>query len=174
MIRVRGAVPAATIGCIVRSLKAFFETVADLIFPSAVTQQNIGIIEYPGMCDPSAAVAISDTLFIVASDEDNVLRVYSRENPGTPQEFDLSSFLRPDKDHPEVDIEGATRIDNRIFWIGSHGRSKGGKRRPSRHRLFATTVTIVDDEVRVKPVGLPYTRTPRRCSGGPRPTELQS
>ena len=65
-----------------RSLKAFIETVAALIFPSAVTQQNVAIIEYPEMCDPSAAVAISDTLFIVASDEDNVLRVYARENSG--------------------------------------------------------------------------------------------
>ena len=93
------------IGCIVRSLKAFIETVAALIFPSAVTQQNVRTIEYPEMCDPSAAVAISGTLFIVASDEDNVLRVYARENPGVPQRFDLNSFLRPDEDHPEADIE---------------------------------------------------------------------
>jgi Protein of unknown function (DUF3616) len=110
------------------------------------------------MCDPSAAVAISDTLFIVASDEDNVLRVYARENPGAPQKFDLNSFLRPDEDHPEADIEGGTRIGDRIFWIGSHGRNKEGKLRPSRHRLFATTVTIVGDKVTVNPVGLPYTK----------------
>ena len=63
----RVAAPSARIGCIVRSLKAFVETVAALIFPSVVTQQNIRIVEYPEMCDPSAAVAISGTVFIVAS-----------------------------------------------------------------------------------------------------------
>jgi hypothetical protein len=110
------------------------------------------------MCDPSAAVAISDTLFIVASDEDNVLRVYARENPGAPQRFDLNSFLRPDDDHPEADIEGVTRIGDRAFWIASHGRNKDGKLRPSRHRFFATRVTVEGDKVTVNPVGLPYTR----------------
>ena len=62
--------------------------------PSAVTPQNVGIIEYTEMCDPSAAVAISDTLFIVASDEDNVLRVYARENSGALQRVDLNSSFR--------------------------------------------------------------------------------
>jgi hypothetical protein len=146
------------IGCIVRSLKAFVETVAALIFPSALTQRDVGIIEYPEMCDPSAAVALSDTLFVVASDEDNVLRVYARETSGAPQRFDLNLFLKPDEDHPEVDIEGGTRIGDRIFWIASHGRNKDGKRRPSRHRLFATMVTVEGDKMTVVPVGLPYTR----------------
>lgn len=110
------------------------------------------------MCDPSAAVAISDTLFVAASDEDNVLRVYARGSSGAPQRFDLNSFLKPDEDHPEVDIEGGTRIGDRIFWIASHGRNKDGKLRPSRHRLFATMVTVEGDQVMVTPVGLPYTR----------------
>jgi hypothetical protein len=146
------------IGCIVASLKAFIETVANLFFPSAVTQPSIGITEYFEMCDASAAVAISDTLFIVASDEDNVLRVYAREKPDARQRVDLNSFLRPDEDHPEADIEGGTRIGDRIFWIASHGRNKEGKLRPSRHRIFATTVAVEGDKVTVSPVGLPYTR----------------
>jgi hypothetical protein len=142
----------------VRSLKAFVETVVALIFPSAVRQQKVGTVEYPEMCDPSAAVAIGDTLFIVASDEDNVLRVYRRGTSGSPQRFDLNSFLRPDQDHPEADIEGGARIGDRIFWIASHGRNMKGKLRPSRHRLFATTVTVEGNEVTVTPVGLPYTK----------------
>jgi len=141
-----------------KSLKAFVETAAALIFPSAATQQNVGIIEYPEMCDPSAAVAISDTLFIVASDEDNVLRVYSRGSSSSPQRFDLNSFLKPDEDYPEADIEGGTRIGDRIFWIASHGRNTKGKLRPGRHRLFATTVAIEGNKVTVIPVGLPYTK----------------
>ena len=35
---------------------------------------------------------LSDTFFVAASDEDNVLRVYAREKPGAPQRFDLNSF----------------------------------------------------------------------------------
>jgi Protein of unknown function (DUF3616) len=144
------------IGCLMKSLKALFETVTAAIFPSAFTQRSI--VEYPEMSDPSAAVAISDTLFIVASDEDNVLRVYARETSGAPQRFDLTSFLRPDADHPEADIEGGTRMGDRIFWIGSHGRDNKGKLRPGRHRLFATTVTVEGNKVTVIPVGLPYTK----------------
>jgi hypothetical protein len=142
----------------VRSLKAFIETVAALIFPSAVPPQKVAIIEYRGMCDPSAAAAIGGNLFIVASDEDNVLRVYARGTSDAPQRFDLSSFLRSDEDHPEADIEGATRIGDRIYWIASHGRNREGKLRTSRHRLFATSVTVEGDKVTVIPIGLPYTR----------------
>lgn len=140
-----------------RGLKAFVESAIALIFPSATTPPNANFIEYPEMCDPSAAVAITDALFIVASDEDNVLRVYKRGTSDAPQRFDLNSFLRPD-DHPEADIEGGTRIGDRIFWIASHGRSVEGKLRPSRHRLFATRVTVEGNNVTVIPVGRPYTR----------------
>jgi hypothetical protein len=139
------------------SLKAFVDSGIALIFPPATTSPNAEFIEYPGMCDPSAAVAISDALFIVASDEDNVLRVYKRQNPDPPQRFDLSSFLNPN-DHPEADIEAGARIGNRIFWMGSHGRNAKGKLRPSRHRLFATRVTVEGNNVTVTPVGRPYTR----------------
>jgi Protein of unknown function (DUF3616) len=143
----------------VKSLKAFFKTVVALIFPAAATEQNVGIIiEYPEMCDPSAAVAITGTLFIVASDEDNLLRVYMRETSAPPQRFDLNSFLRPDEDFPEADIEGGTRIGDHIFWIASHGRNQQGKLRPSRHRLFATKVAVDGNRVTVSPVGLPYTK----------------
>jgi hypothetical protein len=142
---------------IVKSLKAFVETAKALIFPSETTPPNADFIEYPEMCDPSAAVAITDALFIVASDEDNVLRVYKRGTSDAPQRFDLNSFLRPDV-HPEADIEGGTRIGDRIFWIASHGRNAKGQLRPSRHRLFATRVTVVGNNVTVVPVGRPYTR----------------
>jgi hypothetical protein len=142
---------------IMSSLKAFVESARALIFPSATTPPNADFIEYPEMCDPSAAVAVTDALFIVASDEDNVLRVYKRGSSDAPQRFDLNSFLKPD-DHPEADIEGGTRMGDRIFWIASHGRNAKGKLRPSRHRLFATRVTVEGNNATVVPVGQPYTR----------------
>ena len=142
---------------IVRSLKAFVESARALIFPSETAPPDADFIEYPEMCDPSAAVAINDALFIVASDEDNVLRVYKRGTLDAPQRFDLNSFLRPDDDR-EADIEGGTRIGDRIFWIASHGRNAKAELRPSRHRLFATRVIVEGNNVTVIPVGRPYTR----------------
>ena len=124
------------------------------------------------MCDPSAAVAITDALFIVASDEDNVLRVYIRGTSAPPQRFDLNSFLRPD-DHPEADIEGGTRIGDHIFWIASHGRNVKGKLRPSRHRLFATRVTVDGNNVTVSPVGPSIHKTARRSGTGACSSEIR-
>ena len=40
--------------------------------------------EYTGMCDASAAISLSDSLFAVADDEVNVIRIYSLDSPGAP------------------------------------------------------------------------------------------
>jgi hypothetical protein len=129
-----------------------------LLAPPARSQPNPEISTYPGMCDASAAVAVGPTMFVVANDEDNVLRVYQRNTSDNPvTTFDLTSFLNLDPEHPEADIEGATRIGNRIYWITSHGTNKEGKPRPSRRRLFATEVNMASDQVTITPVGTPYT-----------------
>lgn len=114
-------------------------------------------IVHSGMCDASAAVAVGPTMFIVANDEDNVLRVYRRGEPGRPvAECDLTSFLRADPKRPECDIEGAAAVGDRVYWITSHGTNKDGKFRPSRHRLFATKVKPTADGAKITPLGKPY------------------
>ncbi len=117
-------------------------------------------IVYAGMCDASAAVALDEHRFIVASDEDNTLRVYDRRIGGLPvARFDLSSFLKPQKKkndaYRETDIEGAARLGDLIYWITSHGRNREGKQRPSRFRLFATKVSLAGGVVTLSPVGQP-------------------
>ncbi|MDQ3959938.1 MAG: DUF3616 domain-containing protein [Pseudomonadota bacterium] len=114
-----------------------------------VTSQTCAeVTEYSGMCDASAAIAVRPEMFVVANDEDNTLRVYKHDKPSEPvHTVDLTSFLKLDPKHPEADIEGATRIGDRIYWITSHGTNKEGKPRPSRHRLFATEVKVADDKV---------------------------
>lgn len=115
------------------------------------------IVEYPGTCDASAAVAVGDKLFVVGNDEDNILRVYRREPPGKPiYEYNLTPFIKPDPKDLETDIEGSARIGDRVYWITSHGRDKKGRERPSRHRFFATDVTANGEKVAIKPVGKPY------------------
>ncbi|GAG34735.1 unnamed protein product, partial [marine sediment metagenome] len=114
---------------------------------------------FRGASDASAAVAISEDMFVVADDENNVLRVYRTDRPGMPvSSYDLTGFLGIDAEHPEADIEGATMIGSRIYWITSHGRNKDGKMRPNRYRFFATDVRVKGGSVAVWPVGTPYRR----------------
>ena len=124
---------------------------------TAAGQLNAPINEYLGICDASAAAPLSADMFVVANDEDNVLRVYRFGEPSVVQAFSLDQFLKPDPDEPEADIEGAARIDDQIYWVTSHGQNKDGKDRPSRHRLFATTVAFQDGKVTLTPAGTAYT-----------------
>jgi hypothetical protein len=57
---------------------------------------------------------------------------------------------------PEHDIEGVAQVDDRMYWIGSHGRNKTGKEKKDRQRLFATTVGLSGATVKSTPVGKPY------------------
>ncbi len=115
--------------------------------------------QYSGMCDASAAVPAGTNLFIAASDEDNVLRLYSAEKPGPPlKRFDMNAFLQLQDKHLEADLEAAARIGDRAFWIGSHGRNRIGKERLNRCRFFATDITTTAGDVQLKPVGTPYKR----------------
>ena len=97
---------------------------------------------YRGACDASAAVTIDDSHFIVGNDEDETLLLYTTDGSSMRaiQSFNFASHLRSNPDH-ESDIEGAARSGDRIYWITSHGRSKKGKKRSNRYRLFATDIT---------------------------------
>ena len=111
---------------------------------------------YRGASDASAAVAISEDMFIVADDENNILRVYKTSKAGLPLfSYDISEFLGIELEHPEADIEGATMIGPHIYWITSHGRNKDGKVRPNRYRFFATTVQAQNGNVVISPIGRP-------------------
>lgn len=116
---------------------------------------------YKGMCDASAAVALDGNTFIAASDEDNDLRVYDVNNPAELQRAKLSETFKgliSDGTDLEIDLEGATWLGDKIFWIGSHSASKSGRSRPSRHRLFAIKVLrSAERKFRIIPVGQIYT-----------------
>ncbi len=112
-----------------------------------------------GMCDASAVVPVGAEHFVVADDEDNILRVYARHRGGDPiHTNDLSAFLRLERKSPEVDLEGAAPLGELVYWISSHARNKDGKERPNRQRFFATRISATNGTVEIKPIGLPYTR----------------
>ncbi|HEY6078088.1 MAG TPA: DUF3616 domain-containing protein [Polyangiaceae bacterium] len=118
------------------------------------------------MCDASAAVPIDQRTFIVADDEDNVLRAYDVERPGPPLwSVDVSSGIgvsgkpgkpgKPVKAPPEADIEAATRLGELAFWMTSHGRNSKAKLKPERLKLFATSVPT-PGAPQLSVVGEPY------------------
>jgi hypothetical protein len=114
-------------------------------------------LNFMGICDASAAVSLDGDLVAVADDEDNSIRVYSRKQGGAPLfARPLSSFLEVDPKSPESDIEGGTRVGDRIYWISSHGRNTKGKARRSRHQFFGTTGTVVNGKIDLNPIGRPY------------------
>ena len=115
--------------------------------PPGLAADIVGEVFFEGMCDASGAVAQSSRRLIAADDEDNVLRSYDAERGGPPGwSVDLSAALglplqgkkRPR--HPEVDLEAATLLGDRAFWISSHGRNARGKRKAERLQFLATTV----------------------------------
>ncbi|MDT8375438.1 MAG: DUF3616 domain-containing protein [Mariprofundaceae bacterium] len=106
---------------------------------------------YQGVCDASAAAIIDDSHFIVGNDEDEILSLYTNDGSASApiQNFNFTSYLRNHPDR-ESDIEDATRSGDRIYWISSHGRSKKGKMRHNRYRLFATDITHAPPELQLQ------------------------
>lgn len=116
--------------------------------------------EYFGTCSASAGVFLDVTHFAVANDEDAVLRVYRRGAPQPVATLEVSRFLELDRKRPEVDLEGATRAGDWVWWMGSHSRTAEGKPAPNRQRLFATRLLAAagGGAPALEPVGRPYLR----------------
>jgi hypothetical protein len=109
-------------------------------------------------CDASAAVSVTDDLFAVANDEDNLLRFYRWSQPGEPvQTNNLNTLFFGKKKSAEMDIEAAALLGRRVFWITSHGRNKKGKVTPGRCGFFALEISESNNEISVRPAGTLYT-----------------
>ena len=72
-----------------------------------------------------------DQMFVVANDQDNTLRAY-RAGSRDPLEMpsgNLNKFLNlnpANDDDDKADFEGATWLNGKAYWIGSHSRSGKG------------------------------------------------
>lgn len=94
--------------------------------------------EYRGICDASAGVFVSDSIFVVGNDEDNILRFYKVGIPTHLASMDVGThFGGLDAKH-ELDIEAATQQGDYVYWATSHGRNKSGKLKKERYAFFAT------------------------------------
>ncbi|MCI0745616.1 MAG: DUF3616 domain-containing protein [Verrucomicrobia subdivision 3 bacterium] len=105
-----------------------------------------GGVFHTGTADASAAIPIDANLMWVGDDENQIIRIYNRNLSGAPlAQFNMTPFLgltdiengRP----REVDIEGATRVGNRIFWIGAHSHANIAEGRTNRSRVFGTDIS---------------------------------
>ncbi|MEV5611302.1 DUF3616 domain-containing protein [Streptomyces sp. NPDC052225] len=106
---------------------------------SGGVQNAVDARYFTGSSDASAAVDVGDGYVVVADDESNVLRLYDRSASGAPvRTWDFSSQLGVSK---EVDIEGAARVGDLIYWTGSLGNNKDGEYKAPRNTVFTTAVT---------------------------------
>lgn len=136
---------------------------------SASTDVEISsMVKFEGMCDASGAVPLSDSLFMVADDEDNILRVYDADKGGQPvNTFNLATKLKQklqgvasEKDpnpvnlDAELDLESATNVDGVSYWLSSHARNKKGKEKAERFQLIALSHDATMDKVEL--IGRPY------------------
>ncbi len=133
----------------------FFALAVSLAKPGAIGAESL-VSVYKGTCDASAAVSMGNDHFIVGNDEDNSLRIYRLGAPDPALIYELDSFANADPDKPEMDIEAAAKIGNRVYWITSHGANKNAKYRPGRRRFLATDISFVDGQPKVTPVGIVY------------------
>jgi hypothetical protein len=100
-----------------------------------------GFTIYEGIIEASATVALDDAHFTVASDEINVLSIYSHGLPAPVASLDLKPFLGNDG----CDIEAGARIGDRIYWITSHSKPQGGGNARKRSVFFATKLDTSGD-----------------------------
>ena len=128
------------------------------LFGSAALFAHAEPITFSHMADASAGEWLGNDLIVVANDEDNLLRVYKLPQGNAPvATWDVAPHMALAKKSPEMDIEGAAKIGDTIYWITSHSPNKDGKPRPNRRRFFATRVQFKDGMPAFEPVGQPVT-----------------
>lgn len=115
------------------------------------------VVHFEGACDASGAVPLNNGEFMIADDEDNILRVYNAKLGGAPiatialnQTINPSLPAKSSRTIPakkELDLEAATRIGDISFWLTSHARNKKGKFKPERFNFFALQHKSEDQQV---------------------------
>ncbi|MEK1928412.1 MAG: hypothetical protein AAAC47_01235 [Pararhizobium sp.] len=109
-------------------------------------------VDYIGICEASAAVALDDTHFVVASDETNTFQIYRRGLAKPVQALKFKSFLGNEKS----DIEAAARVGNNVYWISSFSRPGDGGNARDRSILAASRIAQTPDGPTLEPLGTPF------------------
>ena len=105
---------------------------------------SLGVrVLFEGAVDGSAGADVGGGFFVGASDEKNNFRLYNAKGGLPARKLDVG--VEPAvksalglEEIKECDLEGAAKIGDLIFWIGSHGRNEAAKEKKERQVLFAT------------------------------------
>ena len=122
---------------------------------------------FEGAVDGSAGADVGDGFFVGATDEppdgDDGLRLYDVKGGPSPKtlkvgvEAAVKSALGAEK-IKECDLEGAAKIGELIFWIGSHGRNKKAEEKKERQVFFATKLSGSGKDAKLEIAGKVYTK----------------
>ena len=120
-------------------------------------------VQFEGAVDGSAGADVGYGFFVGATDEDNTLRLYDVNGEPCPKTLDVGvseavkCALGLEK-IKECDLEGAAKIGDLIFWIGSHGRNKDAEEKKERQVLFATKLRDIGKDAKLEIAGKVYTQ----------------
>ena len=120
-------------------------------------------IMFEGAVDGSAGADVGGGFFVGATDENNKFRLYDVKGGPSPKTLDvgLNAAVKSAlglKNVRECDLEGAAKIGDLIFWIGSHGRNAHAKEKKERQVLFATKLTGIGKHAKLEIAGRVYTQ----------------
>jgi predicted extracellular nuclease len=134
------------------------ETFAFKYAASAATAGRPNITYHFGMADASTSLDFLYPIFVVANDEDQVIRRYTAAESGLPMMAYTDGTpitgapLDLDGTGREVDVEGSTSRPisitvERVYAMGSHSNSSAGAIRVNRYRVFAGDYNAVSDTI---------------------------
>src|SRR5262249_52957870 len=120
-------------------------------------------ILFEGAIDGSAGADVGGGFFVGATDENNKFRLYDVKGGPSLKTLDVGVNAAVKsalglKRVRECDLEGAAKIGDLIFWIGSHGRNTHAKEEKERQVLFATKLTGVGKDANLEIEGKVYTQ----------------
>lgn len=110
------------------------------------------VTRYAGTSGASAAVAVGRGMFVVASDDDDVLRTYAFGKERPLLEYDLTKFLGRNPTG-KSDIEAAALVGDLAYWLASHKPRPEGEWRQGASRFFATALARAEAVPGLQPVG---------------------
>jgi len=120
-------------------------------------------ILFEGAIDGSAGADVGGGFFVGATDENNKFRLYDVKGGPSLKTLDVGVNAAVKsalglKRVRECDLEGAAKIGDLIFWIGSHGRDAHAKEKKERQVLFATKLSGVGKDAKLEITGNVYTQ----------------
>jgi hypothetical protein len=118
---------------------------------------------FEGAVDGSAGADVGGGFFVGATDEDNKFRLYDVKGGPSLKTLDVgvNAVVKSAlglKRINECDLEGAAKMGDLIFWIGSHGRNEHAKEKKERQVLFATKLSGVGKNAQLEVAGKVYTQ----------------